>query len=197
MGPQNAGCVPLAGAIVGLRSRRAATDGKEAAGASPKWCWGTKETSGVLREKRWTWESSLMAKRACMVPARRCFQPFYKNADAVRRPRHFDSNNSNFQRRPQRWVYQCRLAPTVQKPPPSGLLSQTGHSSYEGYGHPGNVLLPGGLCLAEFNLTRWVACTLCHTLLHSGSHRERVTAHPEVLLGRVSGNLALFWRTRE
>jgi hypothetical protein len=65
-----------------------------------------------------------MAKRACIVPARRCSQPFDKNAGAVRRPRHFDSNNSNFQRRPQRWVYQCRLAPTVQKPPLSGLLSQ-------------------------------------------------------------------------
>src|ERR1039458_6280325 len=92
-----------------------------------------------------------------MVPARRCSQPFDKNAGAVRRPRHFDSINSNFQRQPQRWVYQCRLASAVQKPPPSGLLSQTGHSSYEGYGHPGNVLLSGGLRLSKFNLTRWVA----------------------------------------
>src|ERR1017187_9044822 len=133
-----------------------------------------------------------------MVPARRCSQPFDKNAGAVRRPRHFDSINSNFQRQPQRWVYQCRLASAVQKPPPSGLLSQTGHSSYEGYGHPGNVLLSSGLRLSKFNLTRWVAYPF---MPHAGAQGAASRADDALLvhwaamlqMGRRSSPQVGFW----
>src|ERR1022692_3943384 len=118
-----------------------------------------------------------------MVPARRCFQPFDKHAGAVCRPRHFDIINSNFQRQPQRWVYQCRLASAVQKPPPAGLLSQTGHSSYEGYGHPGNVLLSSGLRLSKFNLTRWVAYPY---MPHAGAQGAASRAD-DALLGPSAG----------
>src|ERR1035438_1223511 len=135
-----------------------------------------------------------------MVPARRCSQPFDKNAGAVRRPRHFDSINSNFQRQPQRWVYQCRLASAVQKPPPSGLLSQTGHSSYEGYGHPGNVLLSSGLRLSKFNLTRWVAYAY---MPHAGAQGAASRADDALLvhwagmlqMGRRGSPQVVIWET--
>jgi len=88
------------GAIVGLRSKKAATDGKEAASASPKRCCGTKDFGSLARKEMDLRKLFDMAKRACVVPALRCSQPFDKNAGAVRRPRHFDSNNSNFKYRP-------------------------------------------------------------------------------------------------
>lgn len=150
----------------------------------------TKETSGVLREKRWTWESSLTWPKELAW-----FRPGGVPSLLTKMLAQFVDQDTL-----------TAITVIFKDGPSAGIPVPTCSDSTEtssirltvsnrtfilrrirASGQRSLAWWP--ICLAEFNLTRWVACTLCHTLLHSGSHRGRITRYPVVIRPATCGKL--------